>query len=178
MPAVLCTCLLYTADFSSGQLHGTVSILNWINCQHQQQCCHVVSGRLFSYFFIFSITPLSHIILLYFGHTCLNKDRKAAVKFFTFLPFQQSGQRYFSLRKVEYSWLLEGFLYILVVGSSTHSNSMYFESTLRSRYSLWLTNYVVLDRAGNHFQPQFLFHGETAYYFIRWFYQCINFLYF
>lgn len=169
MPAVLCSCLLYTTDFSSGQLYSTISILNWINCP--QQCCHVVNGRLFI-FFIFSITPLSHIILLYFGHTCLNKDRKAAVKFFTFLPFQQSGQRYFSLRKGEYSWLLEGFLYILVVGSSTHSNSMYFESTLRSRY------YVVLDRAVNHFQPRFLFRGETAYYFIRWLYQCINFLYF
>ena len=39
VPAVLCTCLLYTTDFSSGQLYITVSILKWINCPQAVLSC-------------------------------------------------------------------------------------------------------------------------------------------
>lgn len=88
--AVLCTCLLYTTDFSSGQRYITVSILKWINCPQAVLSCSQWQVIQFLYFLHYSA---SHIILLYFGHTCLNKDRKADIKFFTFLPFQQSGQR-------------------------------------------------------------------------------------
>ena len=80
MLAILCICLLYTTDFSSGQFHSIIFILKWIKCSQAVLSC---SQWQITHFLYFLHPHVAHIILLYFGCTYLNKERKVAIKYFS-----------------------------------------------------------------------------------------------